>query len=230
MFVNPKKFQVLFLSRKKEFITSDTSLNINGSNIISSNWAKLLGIKFGSGLNFEPHISDLRKSAATQLIVVLRLNFYPTLEARKIPIESFVYPLVWKFTSARAIKKLRVYKKEPEDSYLAITKFLVKLVLWREIDIKWPFKGLVPSYIKNVLKKLDTLRSKWTHHQNNLIVLWPNYYEFCTKSLASLEPKTWNSFAVNVKSVEKFKAFRKLINTWDREMRNCRLYTYNKKH
>ena len=123
-----------------------------------------------------------------------------------------------------------MYKKEPEDSYLAITKFLMKLVLWREIDIKWPFKGLVPSYIKNVLKKLDTLRSKWTHHQNNLIVLWPNSYEFCTKSLASLEPKTWNSFAVNIKSVETFKAFRKLINMWDREMRNYRLYTYNKKH
>ena len=45
MLVNRKKFQVLFLSRKEELITSDMSLNVNNNSIISSNWVKLLGIK-----------------------------------------------------------------------------------------------------------------------------------------------------------------------------------------
>ena len=36
MLVNPKKFQVLFLSRKKELTTSDMSLNINNNSIISA--------------------------------------------------------------------------------------------------------------------------------------------------------------------------------------------------
>ena len=50
MFVNPKKCQVLFLSRKKEVITSDMSLNINSNNKISPNWVKLLVIKLDSRL------------------------------------------------------------------------------------------------------------------------------------------------------------------------------------
>ena len=72
MLVNPKKFQVLFLSRNKELITSDILLSINSNSIISSNWVKLLGIKIDSRLNFESHVSELCKSAARQLNALLR--------------------------------------------------------------------------------------------------------------------------------------------------------------
>ena len=72
MLVNPKKFQVLFLSRNQELITSDILLNINSNSIISSNWVKLLGIKIDSRLNFESHVSELCKSAARQLNALLQ--------------------------------------------------------------------------------------------------------------------------------------------------------------
>ena len=38
----------------------------------------------------------------------------------------------------------------------------------------------------------------------------PHYYDFDTKSLASLGPKIWNSLPVNIKSAETFKVFKKL--------------------
>ena len=104
MLLNPKKFQVLFLLRKKELITSDMSL--------SSNWAKLLVIKIDSRLKFEPHVSDLCKSAARRLNALLRLKRCLTFAARKILIESFIYSnfnyfhLVWNFTSAKVIDKI----------------------------------------------------------------------------------------------------------------------------
>ena len=104
MLLNPKKFQVLFLLRKKELITSDMSL--------SSNWVKLLVIKIDSRLKFEPHVSALCKSAARQLNAFLRLKRCLTFAARKILIESFIYSnfnyfhLVWNFTSAKVIDKI----------------------------------------------------------------------------------------------------------------------------
>ena len=135
MLVNPKKIQVSSLPRKKELITSDTSLNLHSNSIISSNWVKLLGIKINSGLNFKLHVSDLCKSAATQLNALLRLKSYLTSEARKILIESFVYsnfnycPLIWSFTSAKAINKIESMTKEHCNSYWTITKVLMTLFL-----------------------------------------------------------------------------------------------------
>ena len=105
------------MSSKKELITADMSLNINSNNRISANWVKLLDIKIDSRLNFEPHVSDLCKSAARQLNALLRLQSYPTFEARKILIESSVYsnlnycPLVWNFTSTKAIDKIENAQK-----------------------------------------------------------------------------------------------------------------------
>ena len=64
--------------------------------------------------------------------------------------------------------------------------------------------------MKNLFKKSDTLRSKRTQHQNNLVVFRP---EVNTKSLAFLGPNIWNSLPVNIKSAETFEVFKKLIKT-----------------
>ena len=83
------------------------SSSTNSKNVICSNWVKLLGIKIGSRLNFEPRVSDLYKSTARQMNALLRLKSYLTFETRKILTESFVYskfnccPIVWTFTSAK---------------------------------------------------------------------------------------------------------------------------------
>ena len=238
------------MSSKKELITADMSLNINSNNRISANWVKLLDIKIDSRLNFEPHVSDLCKSAARQLNALLRLQSYPTFEARKILIESFVYsnlnycPLVWNFTSTKAIDKIENAQKrvlrflfvnfESSDETLLIkTKkptMTVQRLRYVSVKLYRTVNGLNPSYIKNVFKKSDTLKSKRTQYQNNLIEPRPNYYEFGTKSLASLQPKIWNSLPVDIKSAETFEVFKKLIKTWDGEMCKCRMFTYNKNH
>ena len=113
------------------------SLNINSNIIISSNWVKLLGIRIDSRLNFEPHVSNLCKSAARQLHALLRLKSYLTFEARKILIESFPYSnfnyyfLVWNFTSVKVINEIEsVQKSSPRflfDEYEFGTKVLLLL-------------------------------------------------------------------------------------------------------
>ena len=116
----------LFLSKKKELITSDMSLNINSSNIISSNWVKLLGIKINS---------ILCKFATRQLNALLWLKSYLTFEARKTLIESYVYSnfnYQLQFGILRVQKhliKLRENNKERQDFYLTITKVFMRLFL-----------------------------------------------------------------------------------------------------
>ena len=80
-------------------------------------------------------------------------------------------------------------------------------------EIYTTVNDLNPSYMKNVFKKPDTLRSKRLQHQNHLSVPRPNYYEIGTESLASFEPKIWDSLPANIKAVEKFKVSKKLIKT-----------------
>ena len=67
------------------------SLNVNSNNIIFSIRIKLLETKIDSRLNFEPHITDLWKSAFRQVNALLRLKSYLTFEERRILIESFVF-------------------------------------------------------------------------------------------------------------------------------------------
>ena len=133
------------------------SLNTNSNSIISSIWVKLLEIKIDSRLNFEPHDSDLCKSAARQLNALLRLKPYLTFEARKMLIESFVYSnfnYALYFGILRVQKqliKLRVCMKERYDSYLTITKVLMTLFLWKQRNLQWRFKDLdifVQKYIE----------------------------------------------------------------------------------
>ena len=182
------------------------SLNINSNSIIFSNWVKILGIKIESRLNFEPHVSDLCKSAARQLNSHLRLKPYLTFEVRKILIESFVYsnfnycPLIWNFTNAKAVNKIESVQKRAlqflfsnfESSYdtpLMKAKkpaMTVQRLRYLSAEIYRTVNCLKLSYMKNVFKKPDTLRSKRIEHQNNLIVSPPNYCEFGTKSLTSL--------------------------------------------
>ena len=93
-------------------------------------------------------------------------------------------------------------------------------------EIYRTINDLNPSYMKNIFKKSDTIRSKRMQHPNNLIVSRPNYYEFGTKSLTSSRTKIWNSLPVNIKPAETFEVFKKLIKTWDGEMCKCRMGTY----
>ena len=181
------------------------SLNINSNNIFSSNWVKVLGIKIDSRRNFELHVSDLCKSAAIQLNILLRLKSYLTFEARKILIES---------VQKRALRFLfDDYESSYETLLMKAEKpaMTVQRLRYLCAEIYRTVNGLNPSYMKNVFKKSNTLRSKRMQHQNNLSVPQPNYYEFDTKRLASFGPNVWDSLSINIKSAETFKVFKKLI-------------------
>ena len=111
MIANPEKFNSLIV-KKDRSDTSGVPIKLKDHNIQSKTNAKLLGIKLDNKLNFDPHIADLCKKAATQLNVLKRLKSFIGLEERKTLVESFIFsnfkycPLVWHFSSAKSAQKV----------------------------------------------------------------------------------------------------------------------------
>ena len=130
MIANPEKFNALIV-KKDRSDTSGVPIKLKDHNIQSKTNVKLLGIKLDNRLNFDPHIADLCKKAATQLNVLKRLKSFIGLEERKTLVESFIYsnfnycPLVWHFSSAKSAQKvekiqeraLRFLYKDNDSSY-----------------------------------------------------------------------------------------------------------------
>ena len=71
MIANPEKFHAV-LVKKDRTETPGHSISIGKKTIESEAWVKLLGVNLDHQLNFDLHISDLCKKAATQLNVINR--------------------------------------------------------------------------------------------------------------------------------------------------------------
>ena len=73
---------------------------------------KLLGVTLDYKLDFDPHISNLFKKAATQLNVLKRLKSFIGFKEKKIFVQSFIYsnfdycPLIWYFSSSKSLQKI----------------------------------------------------------------------------------------------------------------------------
>ena len=62
MIVNPKKFQVMFISKKKNALLRNVKPQINNTEITSQPSVELLGVTIDNDLKFDYHISRVCKS------------------------------------------------------------------------------------------------------------------------------------------------------------------------
>ena len=111
MIANPEKFQAILL-RKNQTNTSGEEIIIDGKVIKAEESVKLLGVRLDYRLDFDPHISNLCKKAATQLNVLKRLKVFIGFKEKQILVQSYVYsnfnycPLVWYFSSSKSLQKI----------------------------------------------------------------------------------------------------------------------------
>ena len=82
MIVNPGKFQAIIIEEKKKCHTNET-LKIGDKIINASSPVKLLGVQIDDKLNFNFHISNICRSAANQLNVLIRLKSFLAFEKRR---------------------------------------------------------------------------------------------------------------------------------------------------
>ena len=107
MIVNPKNFQAMIISKRKNTILENLTISINDVDIKPDNSVELLEVTLDKKLYFEIHVSSNCISAGCQFNALFRLKSFQGFKERKIFIESFVYSnfnychLAWHFCSEK---------------------------------------------------------------------------------------------------------------------------------
>ena len=130
MIVNPDKFKSIIVTKNKSD-DMPTVFSIDADIVSIERSVKLLGIHIGNRLNFNLYINNICKSTSNQLNSVVRLKKFLSFEQKKILVTSFILfnfdycPLVWFISSAKSLRKLKIYRNVPSDFYrMAITALM----------------------------------------------------------------------------------------------------------
>ena len=83
MMVNPDKFQVIIIDKKKGDHTNENVV-IDNKQIKTVSSIELLEIQLDDKLNCSPHISNICKSAANQLNALIRLQKFLSFKEKEI--------------------------------------------------------------------------------------------------------------------------------------------------
>ena len=219
MIANPEKFDALLI-KKDQTNTSGENFNIHGKTFKSEETVKLLGIHLDYKLNFEQHISELCRKAASQLNVLNRLKKFIGFNEKKILLQSFIYsnfdycPLVWYFSSAKSLQKIeKIQERALRFLYNDHLSTYGDLLLKSErctmhvsrlrvfcIEVFKTLNNLNPSFMQDIFKIKSSSYS--LRKPNNLQHYRPNQVTFGSNSLRSLGPQIWNGLPKEIKSAE----------------------------
>ena len=83
MIINPDKFQVIIIDKKKVDHANENVVILN-EQIKTVPSVELLRIQLDDKLNFSPHISNISKSAANHLNVLIRFQKFLSFKEKKV--------------------------------------------------------------------------------------------------------------------------------------------------
>ena len=239
MQANPDKFQAIMLGLQG--FLNCKSLNLNGIEIKCEDSVKLLGVTFDYMLNFDIHISDICKKAARQINVLLRLSKYLSTETKILIYKSFIRsnfnycPLVWHFCSKTSTVKmeklqyraLRLVFNDFESSYETLLERVnmpslhvsrIRLIATESFKI---LHKMTPLYLQDLLSYKN---SAYTFRYDNLVDVPRVRTTKYGKSTFRYEAaQVWNSLPNELRKVEDFREFRRLVDTWSGAACKCSL-------
>ena len=100
---NPEKYHLLINNTKESF-----QIKIGNETVSNSKYEKLLGVKVDYELNFNEHVSSLRKKASQKLNAISRIASCMTFDQRRLILKNFFItshfsycPIVWMFHSRK---------------------------------------------------------------------------------------------------------------------------------
>ena len=237
MQANPDKFQAIMLGKNGH--DNCTSLTICGSEIKCEDSVKLLGVTIDFKLNFEIYISNICRKAARQINVLLRIGKYLSLETKILIYKSFIRsnfnycPLVWHFCSKCSTDKLeklqyralRLVFNDFSSSYEALLEKAnmptlhigrIRLIAIETFKI---LHKLSPVYLHDLVSYKE---SSYSFRYDNLVDLPRVRTTRYGKSTFCYEAAgVWNSLPNELRKVEDFGEFGRLVHTWGGSSCKC---------
>ena len=195
MIANPEKFHAILL-RKNQSNTSGEIFKSSCEIINSEETVKLLGVTLDYKLDFDPHISNICKRAATQVNALKRLRSFIGFREKRflfraLSIQIFEYcPLVWYFSSSNSLQSIEKLQESAlrflyNDHTSSYNKLLSKsekctMVISRQralcIEIFITVKNLTPPFMQNIFKLRTSGYS--VRNPNDLAHVRPNQATF----------------------------------------------------
>jgi hypothetical protein len=239
MQANPDKFQAIAIGKKSH--NKFKSFNINNNDIPCDDHVKLLGVDIDHLLNFDLQISNLCKKAARQLNVLQRLSKYINFNTRLLIFKAFIRsnfnycPLIWHFCSKANTDKLERLQyralKIVFNDYISSYDSLLQQVNLTTLHLNrlraiatQTFKcihNLSPTYLNDLVKiKNHSFSFRYTNMLEIPTVRTTRYGE---KSFRFEAARVWNSLPEDIRRVDNYKDFSRLVHTWTGSNCTCAL-------
>ena len=219
-----------------------TQMNVNNTNLESSNLENLLGVKIDNKLNFESHLNNLCKKASSKIHALARISPYLTENKRKILMGSFFTaqfgycPLVWMNCSREVNNKINrlherclrlVYSDKQSSFKELLTKDKSVTIHHRNIQklATEMFKALNTSenhILNDIFPKKIPVRYNLRHHKQFSTRTFKTVH-YGTDSIAFLAQKIWDIVPEEIKASTSVEGFRSKIKNWKPEDCPCRL-------
>ena len=230
MQANPDKFQAIIPGKSGH--ENCTSLTICGSEIKCEDSVKLLGVTIDFMLNFDTHVSDICRKAAKQINVLLRIGRHLTVETKILIYKSFIKsnfnycPLVWHFCSKGSTAKmeklqyraLRLVFNDFTSSYEALLEranmptLNISRIRLMAIETFKILHKMTPIYLHDLVSYKESNYSFRYEKVADIPRVRTTRYG---KSTFSYEAAVvWNSLPNELRKVEDFGEFRRLVHTW----------------
>lgn len=233
LMLNTKKTQCMFVGSRNYIseIPQNTTLRVDGNEIVASRSLKNLGIHFDNYLSFDTHINEIRRKTLGTLIYINRIKDNLNKKARLISIHSLVLSKInygikiWGATYTTYLNQVQKLQNFAAKITLGggakhdhATPFLKELG-WLRIDNKYKYELGLMTY--NVIKRnmpdhimslptVRNIRSLPTRQQQQLYVPKTNTL-IGERSMLVAGPKLWNTLPSKVRYANTLSSFKKQL-------------------
>ena len=227
---NYSKYKTMAMRNKREI--SNLTMNIQSSEIESTEKLNLLGVTIDSKLNFDHHIGNVCKKASQRIGILMRLkNQIPT-EAKLQLYKAAILPhltychLTWHFCKASNRRKL---ERIQERGLRAV--FKDKLSSYEKLLAKADIPSLYNRRLQDIAAFMYKIKHKLlpqrlcnlfqldsgSYHLRKRGFVQPRFLSvtYGKHSLRYLGPKLWNDLTPRIRNLPSLKQFKSVIRNQD---------------